>query len=94
MHEDEDGQLYFKDDSGALQPVYLTEDGHYAIAESSEDHENKETSAKSQQISRQVEEESSPVPENEPKPFHNSKQVFLKIFKVNQIYNISLYSCL
>ncbi|XP_043476206.1 zinc finger protein 570-like isoform X1 [Leptopilina heterotoma] len=32
LHEDEDGQLYFKDDTGTLQPVYLTEDGNYAIA--------------------------------------------------------------
>lgn len=24
--------MYFKDDTGTLQPVYLTEDGNYAIA--------------------------------------------------------------
>ncbi|XP_033214604.1 zinc finger protein 311-like isoform X2 [Belonocnema kinseyi] len=36
LHEDEDGQLYFKDDNGILQPVYLTEDGNYAIASGEE----------------------------------------------------------
>lgn len=37
LHEDEDGQLYFKDDAGILQPVYLTADGNYAIAENGEE---------------------------------------------------------
>ncbi|XP_020711779.2 zinc finger protein 652-B-like isoform X2 [Athalia rosae] len=37
LHEDEDGQLYFKDDTGKLQPVYLTADGNYAIADNSSD---------------------------------------------------------
>ncbi|XP_074094154.1 uncharacterized protein LOC141524278 isoform X2 [Cotesia typhae] len=37
LHEDEDGQLYFKDENGIMQPVYLTEDGNYAIADTSED---------------------------------------------------------
>ncbi|XP_046421599.1 zinc finger protein 37-like isoform X6 [Neodiprion fabricii] len=37
LHEDEDGQLYFKDENGKLQPVYLTPDGNYAIAENSSD---------------------------------------------------------
>ncbi|XP_076241603.1 uncharacterized protein LOC143183774 isoform X2 [Calliopsis andreniformis] len=74
LHEDEDGQLYFKDDTGALQPVYLTEDGHYAIAESGDDHDVKELQAKSQQNVKQVEEDSYPVPDNEPKSTHNNKQ--------------------
>lgn len=52
LHEDEDGQLYFKDDNGALQPVYLTEDGNYAIAETDEN-VNKET--RSQQNSNEEE---------------------------------------
>ncbi|XP_029036805.2 zinc finger protein 480-like [Osmia bicornis bicornis] len=73
LHEDEDGQLYFKDDSGALQPVYLTEDGHYAIAESNDDHDARESQMKSEQNIRQVEEESFSVPDNELK-FHNNKQ--------------------
>ncbi|XP_008551241.1 zinc finger and BTB domain-containing protein 17 isoform X1 [Microplitis demolitor] len=42
LHEDEDGQLYFKDENGVMQPVYLTEDGNYAIADTSEDQENQE----------------------------------------------------
>ncbi|XP_034943226.1 zinc finger and SCAN domain-containing protein 12-like isoform X2 [Chelonus insularis] len=33
LHEDENGQLYFKDENGVMQPVYFTEDGNYAIAE-------------------------------------------------------------
>ncbi|XP_072763119.1 uncharacterized protein [Anoplolepis gracilipes] len=49
LHEDEDGQLYFKDASGILQPVYLTEDGNYAIAEPSDDHTGKELQSKAQQ---------------------------------------------
>lgn len=72
LHEDEDGQLYFKDDSGILQPVYLTEDGHYAIAETNDDNEDKEAQTKSQNV-RQVEEESFSVPDNELKS-HNNKQ--------------------
>ncbi|CAD6238718.1 GSCOCG00008535001-RA-CDS, partial [Cotesia congregata] len=36
-NDDEDGQLYFKDENGIMQPVYLTEDGNYAIADTSED---------------------------------------------------------
>lgn len=37
LHEDEDGQLFFKDENGQMQPVYLTEDGNYAIASNSSD---------------------------------------------------------
>ncbi|XP_076677227.1 uncharacterized protein LOC143373662 isoform X2 [Andrena cerasifolii] len=74
LHEDEDGQLYFKDDTGILQPVYLTEDGHYAIAESNDDQENKESQAKSQQNVRQMEEESYSAQETELKSTSNSKQ--------------------
>ncbi|XP_063978765.1 zinc finger and BTB domain-containing protein 17-like isoform X2 [Diachasmimorpha longicaudata] len=43
LHEDEDGQLFFKDEHGQMQPVYLTEDGNYAIASnSSDEQENQE----------------------------------------------------
>ncbi|XP_076295923.1 uncharacterized protein LOC143216596 isoform X2 [Lasioglossum baleicum] len=74
LHEDEDGQLYFKDDAGVLQPVYLTEDGHYAIAENNDDHENKETQAKSEENARQLEEEESySIPDAEIKS-HSNKQ--------------------
>ncbi|KAK0173264.1 hypothetical protein PV328_006488 [Microctonus aethiopoides] len=46
LHEDEEGQLYFKDENGTMQPVYLTEDGNYAIADnSSDDQENQENKA-------------------------------------------------
>nr|XP_003701393.2 PREDICTED: uncharacterized protein LOC100882727 [Megachile rotundata] len=72
LHEDEDGQLYFKDDNGILQPVYLTEDGHYAIAETNDDHDGKEAQMKSQNV-RQAEEVSFSVPDNELKS-HNNKQ--------------------
>ncbi|XP_017794783.1 PREDICTED: zinc finger protein 311-like [Habropoda laboriosa] len=74
LHEDEDGQLYFKDDTGALQPVYLTEDGHYAIADTTDDYEGKELQAKSQQNVRQMEEESFSVTDNELKSTHSNKQ--------------------
>lgn len=37
LHEDEDGQLYFKDETGTLQPVYLTEDGNYSFTDQIED---------------------------------------------------------
>lgn len=74
MHEDEDGQLYFKDASGTLQPVYLTEDGNYAIAESSDDN-NKESQSKSHQNSSTIEEQSFILPEDS----KSNKQVVLFI---------------
>ncbi|XP_017753800.1 PREDICTED: zinc finger protein 235-like [Eufriesea mexicana] len=74
LHEDEDGQLYFKDETGTLQPVYLTEDGHYAIAENSDDYEGKESQIKSQPNARQVEEESYSMPDHELKSTHINKQ--------------------
>ncbi|XP_016912545.1 zinc finger protein 62 isoform X1 [Apis cerana] len=74
LHEDEDGQLYYKDETGTLQPVYLTEDGHYAIAENSNDSESKESQIKSQQNIRKMEEESYSIPDNELKSTHNNKQ--------------------
>ncbi|KAK9297696.1 hypothetical protein QLX08_008737 [Tetragonisca angustula] len=74
LHEDEDGQLYFKDETGILQPVYLTEDGHYAIAENSDDYESRLSQMKYEQNARQVEEESYSVPDNELKSTHNNKQ--------------------
>ncbi|XP_043508069.1 zinc finger protein 62-like isoform X1 [Frieseomelitta varia] len=74
LHEDEDGQLYFKDETGILQPVYLTEDGHYAIAENSDDYESRLSQMKYEQNARQVEEESYSVPDSELKSTHNNKQ--------------------
>ncbi|XP_078052962.1 uncharacterized protein LOC144478687 isoform X2 [Augochlora pura] len=74
LHEDEDGQLYFKDDAGMLQPVYLTEDGHYAIAETNDDHENKEVQVKSQESASPMEEETYPTPDTEIKSTHSNKQ--------------------
>lgn len=55
MHEDDEGQLYFKDDNGTLQPVYLTDDGNYAIADSNNDQANKESQSKPQQNSKTIE---------------------------------------
>ncbi|XP_068977540.1 uncharacterized protein [Bombus flavifrons] len=74
LHEDEDGQLYFKDETGTLQPVYLTEDGHYAIAENSDSYEGKESQMKSDQNARQIDEESYSMPDSELKSTHNNKQ--------------------
>ncbi|XP_050483372.1 zinc finger protein 425-like isoform X1 [Bombus huntii] len=74
LHEDEDGQLYFKDETGTLQPVYLTEDGHYAIAEISDGYEGKELQMRSDQNARQVDEESYSMPDSELKSIHNNKQ--------------------
>ncbi|XP_031842503.2 uncharacterized protein LOC116431357 isoform X1 [Nomia melanderi] len=73
LHEDEDGQLYFKDESGVLQPVYLTEDGHYAIAEGY-NQENKESQVKSQQNTKQMEEESYSAPDTDLKSPSSNKQ--------------------
>ncbi|XP_011643402.1 zinc finger protein 652-A-like [Pogonomyrmex barbatus] len=57
LHEDDDGQLYFKDANGTLQPVYLTEDGNYAIAESNDDDVNKELQSKSHENNDPIEED-------------------------------------
>ncbi|XP_011259613.1 zinc finger protein 652-like isoform X2 [Camponotus floridanus] len=79
LHEDEDGQLYFKDASGVLQPVYLTEDGNYAIAETSDDHTNNKESlqslqSKSQQNNETIEDDSYiSLPESESKPVSNKQ---------------------
>lgn len=78
MHEDEDGQLYFKDASGTLQPVYLTEDGNYAIAENSDDNTNKDSQSKSYQNNSAIQEETFILPDIESKPTSN-KQVSLYI---------------
>lgn len=75
LHEDEDGQLYFKDASGTLQPVYLTEDGNYAIAESSDD--NKESQSKSHQSSSTIEEESSILSDMDSKAAFNKQVLFI-----------------
>lgn len=65
LHEDEDGQLYFKDASGILQPVYLTEDGNYAIADTSDDQTGKES--KSQQNSDTIEDDAYGLPDSDSK---------------------------
>ena len=75
MHEDEDGQLYFKDASGTLQPVYLTEDGNYAIAESGDDNTNKDSQSKSYQNNSTIQEETFILPDIDSKPTSN-KQVY------------------
>ncbi|KAL2735542.1 zinc finger protein 845-like isoform X2 [Vespula squamosa] len=64
LHEDEDGQLYFKDDHGELQPVYLTEDGNYAIADNSDDQDSKESHNQLQQNNRISEEASMTLTES------------------------------
>ncbi|XP_026674129.1 zinc finger protein 62-like isoform X2 [Ceratina calcarata] len=74
LHEDEEGQLYFKDDTGALQPVYLTEDGHYAIADTSDDQGSKDLPTKSQQSDKQIDEESYSATESELKSSQNNRQ--------------------
>lgn len=77
LHEDEDGQLYFKDASGTLQPVYLTEDGNYAIAESNDDNANKESQSKSHQNSSTIEEESLILPDIDSKSASNKQVLFI-----------------
>lgn len=76
LHEDEDGQLYFKDANGTLQPVYLTEDGNYAIAES-DDNANKESQPKSHQNSSPIEEESFILPDIDSKSTSNKQVLFI-----------------
>ncbi|XP_011873647.1 PREDICTED: zinc finger protein 184-like isoform X2 [Vollenhovia emeryi] len=72
LHEDEDGQLYFKDANGILQPVYLTEDGNYAITGNNDDTTaNKET--KSHQNSSGIEEDTFILPDLEPKSSSNKQ---------------------
>jgi len=81
LHEDEDGQLYFKDASGTLQPVYLTEDGNYAIAESSDDNTNKESQSKSNSNTNQnsniIEEEAFVLPDIDSKSTSNKQVLFI-----------------
>ncbi|XP_066588450.1 zinc finger protein 354C-like isoform X2 [Prorops nasuta] len=76
LHEDEDGQLYFKDDNGSLQPVYLTEDGNYAIAENSDDQESsKESHVLEEESTKQsADQESYILPDTEAQSSHSSKQ--------------------
>ncbi|XP_043278589.1 zinc finger protein 652-like isoform X2 [Venturia canescens] len=62
LHEDEDGQLYFKDESGTLQPVYLTADGNYAIAENSSDEQEVQNNTNNRQ-------ETSTAQADDPKTF-------------------------
>lgn len=66
--------MYFKDASGILQPVYLTEDGNYAIAETSDDHTGKELQSKSQQNSDTIEDDTYILPDSDIKSIPN-KQV-------------------
>ncbi|XP_018338829.1 PREDICTED: zinc finger protein 471 [Trachymyrmex septentrionalis] len=73
LHEDEDGQLYFKDASGTLQPVYLTEDGNYAIAESNDDNTNKDSQSKSYQNNSTIQEETFILPDIDSKPTSNKQ---------------------
>ncbi|KAL7300205.1 hypothetical protein TKK_0007048 [Trichogramma kaykai] len=54
LHEDENGQLYFKNEQGELQPVYLTPDGNYALAEE-EDQDAQEEVNQVQQESEETE---------------------------------------
>ncbi|CAB0028570.1 unnamed protein product, partial [Trichogramma brassicae] len=54
LHEDENGQLYFKNEQGELQPVYLTPDGNYALAEE-EDQDAQEEVNQVQQESEDTE---------------------------------------
>lgn len=77
LHEDEDGQLYFKDASGTLQPVYLTEDGNYAIAENSDDNINKESPSKSHQNSSTIEEQTFLLPDIDSKSPSNKQVLFI-----------------
>ncbi|XP_015190589.1 PREDICTED: zinc finger protein ZFP69-like [Polistes dominula] len=67
LHEDEEGQLYYKDEHGQLKPVYLTEDGHYAIADNSDDQDSKESYNQLQQNNRPTEETPVASTELEPK---------------------------
>lgn len=76
MHEDEEGQLYFKDANGTLQPVYLTEDGNYAIAETNnEDEIAKESSLSKSQQNNSMEEDTYILPEVENPKSPPNKQV-------------------
>ncbi|XP_012226371.1 zinc finger protein 311 [Linepithema humile] len=73
LHEDEDGQLYFKDANGVLQPVYMTDDGNYAIAESSDDHISKEKSQNSNAM--EEDEESFNLPDLDSRSVSNKQDL-------------------
>ncbi|XP_023288609.1 neurotrophin receptor-interacting factor 1 isoform X2 [Orussus abietinus] len=73
LHEDEDGQLYFKDDNGTLQPVYLTPDGNYAIAENSNEDRNSPES-ETQVVQHNQSESGALAPSLEMRSGVNSKQ--------------------
>lgn len=72
--------------------MYLTEDGHYAIAENSDGYECKESQMKSDQNARQIDEESYSMPDSELKSTHNNKQVFVINSKTCNIKIIFLFS--
>ncbi|XP_058804818.1 zinc finger protein 135-like isoform X2 [Phymastichus coffea] len=73
LHEDEDGQLYFKNDQGQLQPVYLTPDGNYAIAENSSDEQDSQE-ATSQVQEEHMESDNYVLPDLDTKPYSPKKR--------------------
>jgi hypothetical protein len=73
LHEDSDGQLYFKNEHGQLQPVYMTADGNYAIAENSSDEQDSQGDINQMQ-EEQAEDDNYILPELDVKQF-NSKKV-------------------
>ncbi|XP_014213913.1 zinc finger and SCAN domain-containing protein 21 [Copidosoma floridanum] len=74
LHEDEDGQLYFKNEHGQLQPVYLTPDGNYAIAENSSDEQESQDDPTQIQEDQQIEADNCVIPEEQPKSFNTKKR--------------------
>lgn len=72
MHEDENGQLYFKNEHGQLQPVYLTPDGNYAIAENDSDDQDSQEDTQMQQ-EEQVEADNYVLPDLDVKSFTSKK---------------------
>lgn len=74
LHEGDDGQLYVRNENGSFQQVYMTDDGTYTIAATSDDQE-KESQPRSQQNNK-TDEDMYIVPDLDHK---SNKQVLLHI---------------
>ncbi|XP_003424524.1 zinc finger protein 394 isoform X1 [Nasonia vitripennis] len=73
LHEDEDGQLYFKNEHGQLQPVYLTPDGSYAIVENSSDEQDSQEGP-TRMEEEPVDTDNYVLPDLDLKPYTSSKK--------------------
>lgn len=64
--------MYFKNEQGELQPVYLTPDGNYAIAENSSDEQDSQGGT-SQVQEEHMESDNFVLPNVDSKPYTSKK---------------------